>query len=86
MLSSIFFPFNVTYLTINLGCALFRRTFNEQILHIIKDGGAYSTKHVLLVYLQTALHDQSLPVASLLLQLDILVSMFESSPAAICFT
>ncbi|XP_039143761.1 putative E3 ubiquitin-protein ligase LIN-1 [Dioscorea cayenensis subsp. rotundata] len=52
---------------------LSRRTFNEQILHIIKDGGAYSTKHVLLVYLQTALHDQSLPVASLLLQLDILM-------------
>ncbi|KAJ0962586.1 hypothetical protein J5N97_027708 [Dioscorea zingiberensis] len=50
-----------------------RRTFNEQILHIIKDGGAYSTMHVLLVYLQTALHDQSPIVASLLLQLDVLM-------------
>ncbi|KAJ0989244.1 hypothetical protein J5N97_007600 [Dioscorea zingiberensis] len=52
---------------------LSRRTFNEQLLHIIKDGGAYSTMHILLVYLQTALQDQSPIVASLLLQLDVLV-------------
>ncbi|KAM0944405.1 putative transcription factor WD40-like family [Dioscorea sansibarensis] len=52
---------------------LSRRTFNEQLLHIIKDGGAYSTMHILLVYLQTALQGQSPIVASLLLQLDILV-------------
>ncbi|XP_039124165.1 putative E3 ubiquitin-protein ligase LIN-2 [Dioscorea cayenensis subsp. rotundata] len=52
---------------------LSRRTFNEQLLHIIKDGGPYSTMHILLVHLQTALQDQSPIVASLLLQLDILV-------------
>ncbi|KAH9762404.1 RING-type E3 ubiquitin transferase [Citrus sinensis] len=49
-----------------------RRTFNEQILHIIKDEGTYSSMHTLLVYLQTANHDQCPVVAGLLLQLDLL--------------
>ncbi|KAL7161849.1 hypothetical protein ACSBR2_042343 [Camellia fascicularis] len=51
---------------------LSRTTFNEQILHIIKDEGTYSTMHTLLMYLQTALQDQCPIVAGLLLQLDIL--------------
>lgn len=51
----------------------FRRTSNEQVLHIIKDEGAFSTMHSLLSYLQTALQDQSPVVAGLLLQLDLLV-------------
>ncbi|GMI92736.1 hypothetical protein HRI_002942900 [Hibiscus trionum] len=50
-----------------------RRTFNEQILNIIRDEGAFSTMHALLVYLQTALQDQRPVVAGLLLQLDLLV-------------
>uniref|UniRef100_A0A9I9DXI9 RING-type E3 ubiquitin transferase n=1 Tax=Cucumis melo TaxID=3656 RepID=A0A9I9DXI9_CUCME len=50
-----------------------RRTFNEQILQNIKDGGEYSTMHYLLIYLQTARRDQSPVVAGLLLQLDVLV-------------
>ncbi|KAE8653635.1 hypothetical protein Csa_006994 [Cucumis sativus] len=50
-----------------------RRTFNEQILQNIKDGGEYSTMHSLLIYLQTARRDQSPVVAGLLLQLDVLV-------------
>ncbi|KAK8980025.1 hypothetical protein V6N11_061245 [Hibiscus sabdariffa] len=50
-----------------------RRTFNEQILNIIRDEGAFSTMHALLVYLQTSLQDQRPVVAGLLLQLDILV-------------
>ncbi|KAH7511943.1 hypothetical protein FEM48_Zijuj12G0037400 [Ziziphus jujuba var. spinosa] len=49
-----------------------RRTFNEQVLHIIKDEGPLSTMHTLLVYLQTALQDQCPVVAGLLLQLDLL--------------
>ncbi|XP_052200352.1 putative E3 ubiquitin-protein ligase LIN-1 isoform X2 [Diospyros lotus] len=49
-----------------------KRTFNEQVLHIIKDEGTSSTMHTLLVYLQTALQDQSPIVAGLLLQLDLL--------------
>ncbi|KAL5729155.1 hypothetical protein ACHQM5_002143 [Ranunculus cassubicifolius] len=49
-----------------------RRTFNEQILHIIKDEGSFSTMHTLLVYLQTASQDQIPIVAGLLLQLDLL--------------
>ncbi|RVW96266.1 putative E3 ubiquitin-protein ligase LIN-1 [Vitis vinifera] len=40
-----------------------RRTFNEQVLHIIKDEGAFSTMHTLLIYLQTALQDQCPVVA-----------------------
>ncbi|XP_021277287.1 putative E3 ubiquitin-protein ligase LIN isoform X1 [Herrania umbratica] len=52
---------------------LHRRTFNEQVLNIIRDEGAFSTMHSLLVYLQTALQDQCPIVAGLLLQLDLLV-------------
>ncbi|GJS47902.1 putative E3 ubiquitin-protein ligase LIN, partial [Tanacetum coccineum] len=48
-----------------------RRTFNDQILHIIKDEGTFSTMHTLLIYLQTALTDQSPIIAGLLLQLDL---------------
>ncbi|KAK1417336.1 hypothetical protein QVD17_26463 [Tagetes erecta] len=50
-----------------------RRTFNNQILHIIKDEGTYSTMHTLLTHLQTAHTDQSPIIAGLLLQLDLLV-------------
>lgn len=50
-----------------------RRTFNEQLLHIIKDEGTFSTMHILLVYLQTALEDELPTIAGLLLQLDLLV-------------
>ncbi|XP_044472181.1 putative E3 ubiquitin-protein ligase LIN-1 isoform X2 [Mangifera indica] len=49
-----------------------RRTFNEQILHIIKDKGTFSMMHTLLVYLQRAKEDQCPVVAGLLLQLDVL--------------
>ncbi|KAJ4708471.1 RING-type E3 ubiquitin transferase [Melia azedarach] len=49
-----------------------RRASNEQILHIIKDEGTYSTMHTLLVYLQTASQDKCPVVAGLLLQLDLL--------------
>ncbi|XP_024979794.1 putative E3 ubiquitin-protein ligase LIN-1 [Cynara cardunculus var. scolymus] len=49
-----------------------RRTFNDQVLHIIKDEGTFSTMHTLLIYLQTALTDQCPVVAGLLLQLDLL--------------
>ncbi|KAK1418553.1 hypothetical protein QVD17_27698 [Tagetes erecta] len=49
-----------------------RRTFNNQILHIIKDEGTFSTMHTLLVYLQTAGTEQLPVVAGLLLQLDLL--------------
>ncbi|KAI3671014.1 hypothetical protein L1987_87660 [Smallanthus sonchifolius] len=49
-----------------------RRTFNNQILHIIKDEGTFSTMHTLLVYLQTAETEQLPVVAGLLLQLDLL--------------
>ncbi|KAF6164444.1 hypothetical protein GIB67_025270 [Kingdonia uniflora] len=50
-----------------------RRIFNQQLLHIIKDEGTFSTMHTFLVYLQTALQDQRPVVAGLLLQLDLLV-------------
>lgn len=49
-----------------------RRTSNEQILRIIKDGGDFSTMHCLLLHLQTAPPDQCPAVAGLLLQLDLL--------------
>ncbi|KAK4370205.1 hypothetical protein RND71_009680 [Anisodus tanguticus] len=49
-----------------------RRTFNEQVLHIIKNEGTYSSMHSLLIYLQTALPHQCPVVAGLLLQLDLL--------------
>ncbi|XP_077210916.1 putative E3 ubiquitin-protein ligase LIN-1 isoform X2 [Tasmannia lanceolata] len=50
-----------------------RRAFNEQLLHIIKDEGSFSTMHTLLIYLQAALQDQCPVIAGLLLQLDLLV-------------
>lgn len=49
-----------------------RRTFNEQILHIIRDECVFSTMHTLLVYLQKAHRDQCPVTAGLLLQLDLL--------------
>ena len=52
-----------------------KRTCNEQILHVIKEEGAFSTMHTLLIYLQTALEDERPVVAGLLLQLDLLVSL-----------
>ncbi|KAL8102427.1 putative E3 ubiquitin-protein ligase LIN-1 [Apium graveolens] len=58
---------------------LHRRIDNEQVLHIIKDEGTYSTMHTLLVYLQTALQDQRPVVAGLLLQLDILMKPRKAS-------
>lgn len=45
-----------------------------QILHMIKDEGAFSTMHTFLVYLQMAPMEQQPTIASLLLQLDLLVS------------
>ncbi|OIV90619.1 hypothetical protein TanjilG_01700 [Lupinus angustifolius] len=50
-----------------------RRTFSNQILQIIKDEGTFSTMHTFLVYLQMAPMEHQLAVASLLLQLDLLV-------------
>ncbi|KAL7584374.1 putative E3 ubiquitin-protein ligase LIN-1 [Lactuca sativa] len=50
-----------------------RRTLCNQILQIIKDEGACSTMHTLLVYLQNAPMEQQPVIASLLLQLDLLV-------------
>ncbi|XP_077246554.1 putative E3 ubiquitin-protein ligase LIN-1 isoform X2 [Tasmannia lanceolata] len=53
--------------------SLNRRIFCNQILQIIKDEGAFSTMHTFLVYLQMAPMEQQPAVASLLLQLDLLV-------------
>ncbi|PWA53627.1 E3 ubiquitin-protein ligase LIN-1 [Artemisia annua] len=50
-----------------------RRTLCNQILQLIKDEGAFSTMHTLLVYLQNAPMEQQPVIASLLLQLDLLV-------------
>ncbi|KAM0950073.1 putative transcription factor WD40-like family [Dioscorea sansibarensis] len=52
---------------------LSRRTMCNKILQIIKDEGAFSTMHSFLIYLQMAPKDQQPLVASLLLQLDLLV-------------
>ncbi|GKD18099.1 putative E3 ubiquitin-protein ligase LIN, partial [Tanacetum coccineum] len=49
-----------------------RRTFNNQIMHIIKDEGTFSIMHTLLTYLQTAATDQLHVVVGVLLQLDLL--------------
>lgn len=49
-----------------------RRTFNEQVLRIIKEEGAFSTMHMLLVHLQMASMEQRPNVATLLLQIDLL--------------
>lgn len=45
----------------------------NHILQKIKDGGVLSTMHALLVHLQTASIEQQPVIASLLLQLDLLV-------------
>ncbi|KAK9270446.1 hypothetical protein L1049_026026 [Liquidambar formosana] len=50
-----------------------RRTFCNQILQIIRDEGAFSTMHTFLVYLQMAPMEQQPVIATLLLQLDLLV-------------
>ncbi|KAL9318046.1 hypothetical protein ACSQ67_014563 [Phaseolus vulgaris] len=50
-----------------------RRTVCNQILQTIKDEGAFSTMHTFLVYLQMAPMEHQLAVASLLLQIDLLV-------------
>ncbi|XP_009588632.1 putative E3 ubiquitin-protein ligase LIN-1 isoform X1 [Nicotiana tomentosiformis] len=52
---------------------LSRRTLCNQILQIIKDEGAFSTMHTLLVSLQMASVEQKSTIAPLLLQLDLLV-------------
>ncbi|XP_027091219.2 putative E3 ubiquitin-protein ligase LIN-1 isoform X2 [Coffea arabica] len=52
---------------------LSRRNLCNRILQIIKDEGAFSTMHTLLVYLQMAPMEQKPAIASLLLQLDLLV-------------
>lgn len=49
-----------------------RRTFNEQVLRIVKDQDTFSTMHMLLVHLQMTSMEQRPVVASLLLQLDLL--------------
>ncbi|OMO58191.1 hypothetical protein COLO4_34815 [Corchorus olitorius] len=64
--------FEIVYFFFEL-VKLNRRTFNEKILNIIKEEGAFSTMHTLLVYLQTAIHNQCPIIAGLLLQLDLLV-------------
>ncbi|XP_031283198.1 putative E3 ubiquitin-protein ligase LIN-1 [Pistacia vera] len=50
-----------------------RRTSCKQILQTIRDEGAFSTLHTFLVYLQMAPMEQQPAIASLLLQLDLLV-------------
>ncbi|KAG5543008.1 hypothetical protein RHGRI_015935 [Rhododendron griersonianum] len=52
---------------------LSRRTFCNQVLQMIKDEGAFSSMHSFLVYLQMAPMEQQPVVATLLLQLDLLV-------------
>ncbi|XP_073062544.1 putative E3 ubiquitin-protein ligase LIN-1 isoform X1 [Primulina eburnea] len=49
-----------------------RRNLNEQILHILKEEGTFSTMHSLLTYLQNTPQTQSPIVAGLVLQLDLL--------------
>ncbi|XWS67032.1 hypothetical protein CRYUN_Cryun05aG0251500 [Craigia yunnanensis] len=50
-----------------------RRTLSNQILQIIKTEGAFSTMHTFLVYLQMAPMEHKPAIATLLLQLDLLV-------------
>lgn len=55
-----------------------RRSLNVQILHIIKEEGAFSMMHTLLNYLPTTSPEHCPVVAGLLLQLDLLViSLFQ---------
>lgn len=56
-----------------------RRTQCNQILKAIKDKGAFSTMHTFLVYLQTASLEHQTAVATLLLQLDLLVEPWKMS-------
>ncbi|XP_050363758.1 putative E3 ubiquitin-protein ligase LIN-1 [Argentina anserina] len=56
-----------------------RRTLCNQILQMIKDEGEFSTMHTFLVYLQMAPMEQQPAVATLLLQLDLLVEPFKMS-------
>ncbi|XP_060962901.1 putative E3 ubiquitin-protein ligase LIN-1 isoform X1 [Cannabis sativa] len=50
-----------------------RRTLSNQVLQTIKDTGAFSSMHTFLVYLQMAPMENQPAIASLLLQLDLLV-------------
>ncbi|XVE76340.1 hypothetical protein DITRI_Ditri12bG0164300 [Diplodiscus trichospermus] len=50
-----------------------RRTLSNQILQIIRTEGAFSTMHTFLVYLQMAPMEHQPAIASLLLQLDLMV-------------
>lgn len=65
--------FIIVVLRLNCSFILLRRTFCNQILQIIKDEGSFSTMHTFLVYLQMAPMEQQSAIASLLLQLDLLV-------------
>ncbi|KAL6295567.1 hypothetical protein ACE6H2_003709 [Prunus campanulata] len=56
-----------------------RRTLCNQILQMIKDEGAFSTMHTFLVYLQMAPMEQQPAIATLLLQLDLLVEPWKMS-------
>ncbi|XP_021902519.1 putative E3 ubiquitin-protein ligase LIN-1 isoform X1 [Carica papaya] len=56
-----------------------RRMMCNHILQKIKDGGVLSTMHALLVHLQTASIEQQPVIASLLLQLDLLVEPHKMS-------
>ncbi|KAG9442581.1 hypothetical protein H6P81_018435 [Aristolochia fimbriata] len=56
-----------------------RRTFCNQVLQIIRDEGSFSTMHIFLVYLQMAPIEKQPVVASLLLQLDLLVEPWKMS-------
>ncbi|KAM5565133.1 putative E3 ubiquitin-protein ligase LIN-1 [Rosa sericea] len=56
-----------------------RRTLCNQILQTIKDEGAFSTMHTFLVYLQMAPMEQQPAIATLLLQLDLLVEPWKMS-------
>ncbi|KAL8037604.1 hypothetical protein ABFX02_11G049800 [Erythranthe guttata] len=49
-----------------------RRSLNDQILHVLRDEGTFSTMHTLLVYQQNSVFERSPIVAGLLLQLDLL--------------
>ncbi|KAI3464828.1 hypothetical protein Pfo_021491 [Paulownia fortunei] len=53
---------------------LSRRTLGNQILQIIKEEGTFSTMHTLLVYLQMSPMEQKPAIATLLLQLDLLIA------------
>lgn len=58
---------------------LSRRTSCNRVLQKIKDDGAFSTMHTLLVELQLATEEQKPAIASLLLQLDLLVEPQKTS-------